>query len=396
MIKNKNKKIENKKKNLFSKFHKIKDKKKEKAKEQKNMPEISARPFSNFRLGEEKNYFIENLSMLLASGMNILQALDGIEGELTARRMKEMTVELRADIQDGMSIWRALEKTQIFSTQVISLIRVGEQSGRLSENLDVINAQQKKDQSLRSKIRSAIMYPVFIIVMMVVVGFGISWFILPRLAEVFDSLDMELPVTTKILIAVGTFLGDYGVYVVPTGLILVLGAIYMIFINPKTKYLGYTAMFNFPITRKLIQQVELSRFGYILGTLLKAGLPVDDSLDALTMATEFRPYAKLYQHMNDNVEVGHSFKTSFDTFPESKKLIPSPVQQMIASGEQSGSLSEVLIRVGQNYEEKTETTTKDLPTALEPILLVVVWVGVVGIAMSVIMPIYSLIGDLNG
>lgn len=389
MIDVKNKKLEIKNK-FFSKFRSSKNVAKDKK------PEIKSKPFSNFRLGEEKNYFIENLSMLLASGMNILTALDGIEEELNAQRMKEMIVELRADIEDGMSIWRALEKTKIFSVQVISLIRVGEQSGRLAQNLDVINSQQKKDRSLRSKIRSAIMYPVFIIVMMVVVSFGISWFILPKLSTVFDSLDMELPFITKVLITVGNFLGHYGLYVVPTGLILVFAAIYIIFINPKTKYIGYTAMFNFPITRKLILQVELSRFGYILGTLLRAGIPIDDALDALTLATEFRPYAKLYKHIKENVEIGYSLKASFDSFENTRKLIPSPVQQMIASGEQSGSLSDVLIRIGENYEEKTETTTKDLPTALEPILLVIVWIGVVGIAMSVIMPIYSLIGDLNG
>lgn len=369
------------------------DKNKDKNKSKKD--QIKAKPFSNFRLGEEKNYFIENLSMLLASGMNILKALDGIEGELKSRKMKEMVIDLRANIEDGMALWRALDQTKVFSSQIISLIRVGEKSGRLSENLDVINAQQKKDRSLKSKIRSAIMYPVFIIVMIVVIGFGISWFILPRLAEVFDSLEMELPRITRILIAIGNFLGNYGAVVVPISMIIILAAIYFVFIYPKTRYIGYTIMFNFPITRKLIQQIELSRFGYILGTLLKAGLPVDDALEALTMATDFRPYQKLYRHMHDNVEIGYSFKSCFDSYKNTGKIIPGPVQQMIASGEQSGSLSEVLIRIGMNYEEKTETTAKDLPVALEPILLVVVWMGVVAIALSVIMPIYSLIGGLN-
>lgn len=378
-------------KNKKDRSQKSKDKAKNKDKKQ----EIKARPFSNFRLGEEKNYFIENLSMLLASGMDIIKALDGIEGELQSRKMKEMVFELRRDIDDGMPLWKALNKTKVFSSQVISLIRVGEQSGRLSENLDVINAQQKKDKGLRSKIRSAVMYPVFIIVMIIVIGFGIAWFILPRLAQVFDSLDMELPTITKVLIAVGTFLGSYGLYVVPVSIVVVLATIYFVFVYPKTRYIGYTMMFNFPITKKLIQQVELSRFGYIFGTLLNAGLPIDDTLEALTMATEFRPYKKMYRHVKENVILGHSIKSSMDSYPKSTKLIPSPVQQMIASGEQSGALSEVLIRIGENYEEKTETTTKDLPVALEPILLIVVWMGVVAIAMAVILPIYSLIGGLN-
>lgn len=364
-------------------------------KKNKNKPQIKAKPFSDLRLGEEKNYFIENLSMLLASGMNIISALDGIEGELQSRKMKEMVFNLRREIEEGVQLWKALDHTKVFVPQVISLIRVGEQSGRLAENLDVINDQQKKDKALKSKIRSAIMYPVFIIVMIIVIGFGIAWFILPKLATVFDSLDMELPTITKILIALGTFLGVHGFWLVPLSIVSTLAAIYFIFINQKTKHIGYGMMFNFPITKKLIQQVELSRFGYIFGTLLEAGLPVDDTLEALTMATEFRPYKKLYRYLRENIELGNSIKSSLNEYPDSHKFIPSPVQQMIASGEQSGALSKVLVRIGENYEEKTETTTKDLPVALEPILLIVVWVGVVGIAMAVILPIYSLIGGLN-
>lgn len=351
--------------------------------------------FTNFGLGEEKNYFIENLSMLLASGMNILVALEGIEGELRSKKMKSVIFNLKEDIESGSSLWRALDKTRLFSVQVISLIKIGEQSGRLSENLEVINIQQKNERIFRSKIRSAMMYPILVLVLMVVIGSAIAWFILPRLTTVFSQLNMELPLITKILIATGDFLADYGAIVVPSIIFLLFIAIYLIFIYSKTKYIGQWILFRLPIVKKLIQEVELARFGYILGTLLQAGLPIIDSLEALQKATSFRDYNFFYKHLKVEIDVGISFQKSFKNFKNSRRLMPGPIQQMIVSGEQSGRLSDVLIEIGKIFEAKTDTTTKNLTIILEPIMLIIVWLGVVGVAMAVILPIYSLVGGLN-
>lgn len=357
--------------------------------------EIKLSFFSKLLIGEEKDFFIENLAILLDSGMDVLAALSAIRSEVRTKQMKKIIDSLSEDIDAGSYIWRALDKIGLMPDQVISLIRIGEEAGRLPENLKVIVLQQQKERAFRSKIHSAMMYPVIVVSLTVVVGVGITWFILPKLTTVFNSLNMELPLITKVLIAVGNFLGKYGYFAVPLFLVALATIFYFTFIFKKTKFIGQYIVLRTPVIKKLIQQVELARFGFILGTLLKAGLPIVQAVGSLGQATTLHVYKKFYSHLQNAIEEGNSFQKSFTIFPSINKLIPSTIQQMIAAGEQSGRLSETLIKVGKTYDEKTETTTKNLTVVLEPILLIIIWVGVVSIALAVILPIYSLVGGFN-
>lgn len=238
-------------------------------------------------------------------------------------------------------------------------------------------------------------YPVVVLSLTVIVGLGIAWFVLPRLASVFSSLRLELPAITRAMIAAGNFLGDYGSIVIPTFLGLAAVLIYLFFFYSKTKFIGQAILLFLPGTKKLIKEVELTRFGYVLGTLLRAGLLVTYAVDSLSKATALRSYQKLYNHLKESIDEGSSFNRAFSEYKNSGRLIPIPVQQMVASGEQSGHLHDTLFKIGETFERKTEDTTKNLSIVLEPILLVIVWFGVVAVALSVILPIYSLIGGLN-
>lgn len=351
--------------------------------------------FSNIGLGQEKDYFIENLSMLLASGMNITSALDAIKGGLKTKTMKNVTEELKVLIDDGSPVWKALDSTGLLSEHAISLIKIGEESGRLPANLKVISIQNQKERMFRSKIASALMYPVAVLFMTLVIGIGISWFILPKLAKVFDSLRLDLPITTKILIAFGNFLGKNGQYVIPAFLIVLFFLFYFIFIFKRTRHIGQKIIFNLPGIKVLVQQIELARFGFILGNLLEAGMPLVDALDSLKEVSTFVAYQKLYIFLRSNVEEGNSFQKCFSMYSGIEKLIPYPVQQMIVTSEQSGSLKETLLGIGEMYEEKTDISTKNLATILEPVLLFIIWLAVLFVALSVIMPIYNLIGGFN-
>ena len=150
-----------------------------------------------------------------------------------------------------------------------------------------------------------------------------------------------------------------------------------------------------PGVKLLLKETELARFGYLLGTLLSAGLSPTEALHSLSEATSLSRYKKFYLYLQESITDGNSFKKSFVQYKNINKLFPVPMQQLIIAGEQSGTLSETLIKIGQNYEAKTDTTAKDLTIILEPILLVIVWLGVLAVAFAVILPIYSLIGGLN-
>ncbi|MBL1434248.1 type II secretion system F family protein [Candidatus Wolfebacteria bacterium] len=362
----------------------------------KNLPKELTPLFKGFGLNKEKQYFVENLSMLTSSGMTIVLALDSIRTGLRSRRMKKTLDELKDDVQSGFPLWQALEKTRIFRTYVISLIRIGEESGRLSENLKVISLQEERDRMFRSKLNSAMIYPVFILSLTPIVGISIAWFILPKLTIVFSQLNVELPVLTKLLISFGGFLGEKGIVVVPIFVLIFVTTLFFVFSFKKTKFVGQQILFHIPGIKNLILQVEIARFGYLLGTLLDAGLPIVNALESLHQATTFLGYKKMYIYLRDSIENGNSFQKSFASYAEIEKLIPYPIQQMIITGEQSGSLSETLLKIGKIFETKIETTTKNLSVILEPVLLVIVWFGVVGVALAVILPIYNLIGGFGG
>jgi len=344
---------------------------------------------------DEKEYFIENLSMLLASGMDILQAVDSIRKEIHSAQMKQVIDNLREDIEAGSPIWKALEETRLFPAFIMALIRIGERSGSLVKNLKVISIQQKKDRSFNAKIRSAMLYPVFVLSLTLIVGISIAWFILPRLAVVFDQMKVDLPLITRILIGFGKFIDQHGLVAVPSFVFVLLALIYFFFIFPRTKFIGQGILFTFPGIRKLIQETELARMGYILGTLLAAGLPVVDALKSLAEASTFYKYKNLYLFLEENIETGNTFQQSFELYKNSQKLVPVTIRQMIMVGEKSGHLAETFLSIGETFEEKIDNTTKNLAVILEPILLVIVWLGVVSVALAVILPIYSLIGGLN-
>lgn len=344
----------------------------------------------NFGLRQEINFFIENLTSLMSSGMGVISALDSILEEINSARMKKIISNIQEEIKNGSSLSGAIGKADIISFHTLSLIRLGEKSGRLIQNLQVAVLQNEKDMLFRSRIRSSLMYAVIIFTLAVVVGVGTAWFTLPKLAIFFNEIDAELPLVTKILISAGTFLSDYGILFVPMFIIFILTAFYFLFSFPKTKFIGHTILFKLPVIKKLIGQVEVARFSFLLGTMLKAGMPAIESLKAMPKTTTFNNYKKFYIFLGEKVEEGNSFKKCFSLYPNSHKLFPASMRQMISAAEQSGNLPETLLRIGQMFEQKTEATARNLPVILEPILLVLIGIMVAILALGTILPIYNL------
>jgi type II secretory pathway component PulF len=350
---------------------------------------------STFGLSKERDQFIENLSMLVLSGMSIVGAIASIIKQTKSAGMKLILERMLLEIESGSPVWKSFDKTKFFKGYTISLIRLGEESGNFAENLKVVSLEEEKDRDFKSKVHSALMYPIFVLGLTGIVGIGISWFILPKLAKIFYDLKLALPLITRVLLAFGLFLSKYGLIAVPLGAVIIGGLAYIAFFNSRTKFIGESIIFMIPGVKTLLMEVEVARFGYLLGTLLEAGLPVTKAIDSLAAASEVIRYRKFYIALRESVEMGNSFEKSFLAYKNIDDLIPPPVQQLIISGEQSGNLNKTLIKVGQVLEAKSDTTTKNLTIIMEPILLVIVWAGVVSVAFAVILPIYSLVGGLN-
>lgn len=350
---------------------------------------------SRIGTGEEREYFIENLGMLIASGMDVLEAMESIQGEIRTPQMKKVVSQMRSDIENGVPIWKTFSRTGFLPENIVSLIRIGEESGRLSENLGIVATQQQKARLLQSHLRTGMAYPLLVLSLTVFIGVGIAWFILPRLALVFRQLKLELPLITKVLLACGSFLDKYGLYAVPAFFILLVACFYFVFVFQKTRHIGQFLMLHFPVLKRLIQEIELSRFGSMLGMLLSADLSLPASLESLEQATPFRSYKRFYRFLRDQLDDGNTFFQAFSAYPRCRRWVPSPIQQMIVTAERSGGLSTAFLKIGSTYENKSENTTKVLSVLLEPILLVIIWGGVVSVALAVILPIYSLVGGIN-
>ena len=344
---------------------------------------------------KDRAYFIENLSTLISSGVNISEALNIIHEGLRNEIFKKKILQIKKKIDSGSSFHLALSELKIFSERDISLIKIGENSGNLAENLNILASQHEKDKFFRNKVFSALLYPAIVLFLVLIIGIGMSWFLLPRLALIFSQLDMELPFMTKIMISVGLFIQDYGAIFFPSLIIFFISIFYLLFFNKKYKYIGQSFLFNFFITKKLIKEAELSRFGFVLGTLLNSGFSIIDSLKTLEDSTNFWYYKKIYKHLNEKITEGKSLQESIKSYPKINKYIPLPIQQIIFVSEKSGQLATSLIKIGKKFENKLELTTKNLTIALEPVLLIVVWLGVLFLALAIIMPVYNLIGQIN-
>ncbi len=357
----------------------------------------SGRKFRSSKIGiaKERDDFLENVSLLASSGMAVVTALETLSNEMRSSRMRKLVGFLKAEVDSGSTLWQAMEATGIFSAYTISIVRTGEESGSLPEHLKAVSAHQAKQQLFRSQIRSAMSYPILILVLTLVIGSGIAYFILPKLTVVFAQLNVKLPLATRMIIKLGAFLETQGFRVIPAFIGSVLLLMYIIFLAPYTNRFGQMLLFNTPGVKKLMQEVELSRFGYLLGSMLEGGLSLGQALTSLSVATPFYRYSKFYLQLKSKLEDGYTFQQSFALLTRSRKLLSPSVRQLLVAGEQSGSLHQTLKSIGETYEAKTEVSTKNLTTMLEPMMLIIVWLAVVGLALGVIMPIYSLIGGLQ-
>lgn len=344
---------------------------------------------------KERNLFIENFSLLYNSGMALGRILNILKKEGRTWAMKYVIGYIEKNVDAGEALWITFQKTGILSEYFISLVKMGEESGTMAESLNLILEQQQKEFVYNSKIRSAMLYPSFVISLTLLVGIGTAWFVLPRLTGIFVSLGVDLPLPTRILIGFSTFSAEKGAIFFPA-LIAFLGLLFFfLFVYSKTRVIGFWILFKIPGISSLIKYVELARMGYFLGTLLEASVPILKSLSSLSEASRFKLYSDLYKKLHEDVKNGLSIEESLHKYKYSKKLIPVSVQSLLIAGEQSGSLGLSLIQIGKSFDAKIDTTTKNLSVLLEPVLLVIVWMGVLLVALAIIMPIYSLVGGIG-
>jgi len=339
----------------------------------------------------KKKYFIQGLAMLLGSGISLFKSFDIIISETKTGRFKKTLMRMKNDIDAGLTLWKSLENSNIFDNDEISLIRIGEESGTLVKNLELLFEKQQKQSVFRSRIISALIYPSIILLVGFLASIFIAWFIIPNFVSVFVGFDIDLPIFTQYLILLSDFIGHYGFWAVLIIFFPIFTIIYFIFFFKKTKFIGYFILNKIPGIKGLLSEIELARFGYSMNTLLSAGVSINQSLFSIFNATSSPKYQNFYISLKEKIEEGNSFKKSFVLIGRLSNIIPFFAREMIIAGEESGNLSDTFLRIGKIFEERSEITIKNLTIIIEPLMLIIIWIWVVIVVLAIILPIYNLI-----
>jgi type IV pilus assembly protein PilC len=353
------------------------------------------RSLNNIGMGKQRSAFVQNLAMMLNAGLPLIDSLQTIREELRSKPMRKVIQQISDLVEGGNPLWISMDEQGLFSPYEVSLVRVGEEAGNLARNMELLSVQQEKDHNLRQKVKMAMIYPTIVLVLMFIVVMGLGMFVLPNLIQVLYALNVDLPFSTRVVINFTEFMQKHGAV---TGVSIIGAFIGLALLTKYTPFKVVTqwCIFRIPGIGRLAKEASIARFGVILGGLLQAGVPLVESLDSMVEVTTIISFKKFYCKLRDRVVVGDSFATCFHSIHGSRKVLPISVQQLVITGEKSGALSDTCMKVAHIYERKAEETAEKLPIILEPTLLLCIGSLVGFIAFSIIVPIYSAVGNVGG
>jgi type II secretory pathway component PulF len=345
--------------------------------------------------GVNRRAILENLSMLVTAGVDATSALRATAEGVTSSSVRAAIARAQKHVDGGGLLSEALTQEGMLTPHQVWLVRIGEESGTLAMHLETVVAQERRDELFRGRLQAAMLYPLIVVAIGLIVGLGVSWLVLPRLVTVFTGLNTELPLMTKALLGLGTFLSESGYWFVPAVIALVGTLGYLLFMAKATRWIGQGMLLRTPGIGRLIREIELARFGYVFGSLLEVGVPMEAALAALTGPQSYDAYSALFEHLHSRIAAGDTLAGSLSTFKGAGRLIPTAVQQVLITAEQSARMTQAATHLGEAYGQRLEVTAKNLVAMLEPLMLFIVWLGVVLLAAAVMTPIYSVLQGIN-
>jgi type IV pilus assembly protein PilC len=331
-------------------------------------------------------YITSQLAIMVDTGITLSTALDGIVEQETNPKLRKILADLRDRVEAGEDFSKALAQyPKLFDKTYISLVKASEATGSLGEMLDRIAGYQRKEMETRGKVRAALAYPGVMMLLAVGVTVFLLVYILPKFAPLFESKGTELPAPTVMMMAVSDTMIHHWYYWLAGTVAVIAGFLYGKQTDAGRRALDWLRI-NAPIIGPMSRKVTISRSIRTLGTMLASGVPV---MEALRLAGEVSGnyyYEQLWQHVLDEVTVGKRVAESLADSP----LFPRVLVQMIASGEETGKLDEVLQRVSTYYDREVETSIKATTSMIEPIMIAIMGVVVGTIGLALLLPIFSL------
>ena len=336
---------------------------------------------------DEKIILTKNLAAMLEAGLPTSRALAVMGKQTKNKKLKSVLDSMLADVGRGDTLSSGFAKfPNVFSSLLISMVRVGEEAGKLSQSLRVVSTQMDRSNTLRKKIRGALMYPSIVLIAMFGIGILMLIYVVPTLTQTFEELGTELPATTQAVISVSNFLTTHTLLSLLGMFLFVVLFITGLRTKEGKRALDYV-MLRIPIIKGLVMETNSAQTTRTLSSLLSAGVDMILSISITRDVVQNSFYAKVLIEAEEAVVKGEPLANSFEKYPN---LYPPLVSEMIAVGEETGRLSDLLQETAEFYEESVEQQTKDLSTIIEPFLMLVIGAAVGFFAISMIAPIYSL------
>lgn len=338
----------------------------------------------------EKLFFVDHLRTMIHASLSLVESLGILSREMENKKFRYIIGQITKDVETGQQLSEVLSKyPKVFPPIYVKMIASGEISGKLDESLAQIVVQMKKSNALISSIRGALMYPAVVVSAMAGVGVLMTTVILPKLIEIFEEFDSELPLATRLLIGIVNFLTNPINFALV--LIIIAAAITGFIFGLRKNYSFRRAVHNLnlhlPIFGGVIKQINLARFSLTLSSLLKSTIPIIDAVDITADTCSNVMYQEALHATAKSLKSGQPMSDVLRTY---NTLFPPMVTEMIMVGERSGEVEHLLNELSDFYNEEVDKTMKNFTTIIEPLLIVSLGLAVAGVAVAVIMPMYSL------
>ncbi|MFQ6098751.1 MAG: type II secretion system F family protein [Armatimonadota bacterium] len=333
--------------------------------------------------------FSRQFATMINAGMNLMKCLDVLRGQTRDERLRKIIDQARNDIAAGQSLTEALSKhPRVFSALYVNMIRAAEAGGILDQILNRLAGYLEKEMEVRGKIKSAMVYPVIVLFFAIGMTLILVFFILPKFKSIFDDIGVDLPLSTKILLDSSHYLCVYWYVPLAVGIGAILG--YKAYTRtPGGRYQVDALKLKLPIFGELARKMAISRFARTFSTLITSGIATPTALDIVSATAANAVVEKAVQDAKQSVMQGDKLSTPLMM----SGCFPDMVTQMISVGEETGRLDEMLIKVSDFYDSEVDQVIKGLTSIIEPLLIVGLGLLVGFVAVSVITPIYNLVGQ---
>lgn len=360
--------------------------------EKENGPkEFSLLSKLGFVSGSDRIMFAKNLGVMISAGLPITRALEILSRQTNNKAFSRTIISLMNDTKKGDSLSDAMKKfPKTFSKLFVAMVKTGEESGKLSESLQLAGLQIEKDYTLMKRVKGAMMYPSIILVAMILIGVFMFIYVVPTLVSTFKELNMDLPFSTKVIIFISDSITKHTVFFILFLLAAVVLAIWFLR-TEKGKILIGNIFLKVPLVSPIVKKINSARTSRTLASLISSGVNVVDALSITRDVLQNKKYKEILSLAMSDVQKGIPVSNSFKN---AGKLYPILLGEMIAVGEETGKISEMLERLAVFYEEEVAEATKNMSTVIEPILMIFIGGAVGFFAISMIKPMYSMMNGI--